>query len=149
MSFISRNLLAIKLINSYIQKGVWKTISDRLSEFYSDYSTIYNGVYSENKDEFQNRLDNTVQQIWDELSNNIDEEYLKMAFRINYNNVTENLISDFMEGIKLVQTMYLSKHTFQKKINDKNYKIAIYSWNNNKMAKYEIRNDKKNNIVKK
>jgi hypothetical protein len=142
-AFINRNMLAIKITNNYIKSGLWREISNKLNDFYNQYSTIENGVTKDNKKEFQLKRDLVVQNIWDDLSTHIDDHGLQLAFKGNYNNVTENLIDDYMEGIKLIQTMYLEKSTTQKKINKKNTKITTYNWNQNALSKYEIRTDKK------
>lgn len=142
MSFIKRNLLGIKLINNYEQTGIWKDICDKLSEFYSEYSTGTNGVYKDNKKQFKQERDDIIQGIWDELSMQIDDDTLRLAFQSNYNGVTESLINSFMEGVELIQSMYVDKSIKQKKINGKNTKVTYYSWNEKLLSKYEIRKDK-------
>lgn len=142
MTFIDRNIHAIKIIHTYVKTGIWKDISDKLGDFYSKYSTVDTGVHKDNKKQFEDERNRIVQEIWDELSNRIDDDTLKLAFNSNYNGVTENIISDFMEGIKLVCTMYLNKETKVKKINKKSVKVTMYSWTNSKLLKYEVRKDK-------
>lgn len=142
MSFIDRNMLAIKIIHTYTKTGIWKEISDKLGSFFNKYSTIDTGVCPDNKKQFESERDNVVQTLWDDLTSKINDETLKLAFKSNYNNVTESLITNFMDGIKLVCTMYLSKESKQKKINKKNVRVTLYSWNNNNLSKYEVRRDK-------
>jgi hypothetical protein len=142
MSFIERTLLGIKLINKYDKTGIWKDICDRLSEFYSRYSTESDGVYKNNKKQFEQERDSVIQQIWDRLGEQIDNDTLRLAFQTNYNDVTESLIDGFMEGVKLIQSMYVEKVTKQKKINGKNTKVNYYSWNEKLLSKYELRKDK-------
>lgn len=146
MSFIDRNMLAIRIIHTYNKSGIWQEISDKLGSFFNKYSTIDTGVCSDNKKQFESERDNVVQTLWDDLSSKIDNEMLKLVFRTNYNNVTESLITNFMEGIKLVCTMYLSKETKVKKIKRKSVRVTMYSWNNNNLQKYEIRKDKDMNF---
>ena len=73
----------------------------------------------------------------------IDGENLKLAFYTNYKGVTDSLIDGYMEGVKLIQSMYCEKITKQKKIDGKNTKVTYFKWDNNLLSKYEIRNDKK------
>lgn len=146
MSFIDRTLLAIKITNNYKKKGLWKEISDKLGEFYDKYSTIENGVHKDNKSQFESERDNVIQGIWDKLGSQIEDDTLNRAFNSNYNNVTENLIDDFMEGIRLVNTMYLTKKTGRVNINKKKVTITIYKWDDKALSRYEIRKDKVNKI---
>lgn len=143
MSLIDRTLLGIKLINNYNKTGVWQEIYDRLSEFYSRYSTVDNGVYKDNKKQFEQERNNVVQEIWDKLTERIDDDMLRLAFKTNYEGVTDSIIDGFMEGVKLIQSMYCEKEFKQKKINKKNTRVTVYHWNNNLLSKYEIRKDKK------
>lgn len=143
ISFIDKTLLAIKLIINCNKSYLWDEISQKLGKFYNQYSKVENGVYKDNKKEFENQRDKIIQEIWDSLSQNIEDETLKRIFQTNYNNITDNLITDFMDGIKLVQTMYLEKQSIVKKINGKSERITVYSWNENKLERYEIRDDKK------
>jgi hypothetical protein len=143
ISFIERTLLAIKIVTNCSKNGLWEEISNTLADFYNQYSTIDNGIHKDNKKQFEAARNNIIQGIWDKLSERIDDDMLKLAFQSNYQNVTENLITDFMEGIKLVCTMYLDKKSVQKKINGKNTKVNIYSWSDDTLSKYEIRDDKK------
>ncbi len=144
MSFIDRTLLGIKIINNYNRTGVWKEIYDKLSEFYSKYSTSDNGVYKDNRKEFEAERDNVIQGIWDDLSEKIDDDMLRLAFQTNYDGVTDSLIDGFMDGVKLIQSMYCEKKFTQRRINKKITKVAVYHWNSNLLSKYEIRQDKKN-----
>lgn len=142
MAFIDRTLYAIKLVNNYIATGVWKSIYDKLSKFYQGYSTFETGVYKENKKEFESKRDKVIQSIWDELTEQIDSDNLKRILTSNYKNITENLIDEFMDGIKLVSAMYLSKETICKKINKKNRKVSKYTWLSHSLSRYEMRKDK-------
>ena len=143
MSFIDRNLLAIKIINNYNKIGIWKDISDKLSTFYNNYSNYEHCVHKDNKKEFEESQNTLIQNIWDELSSKVEDEILLMAFKSNYNNVTDSIIDNFMDGIKLIQTMYLEKKTFQTKIKGKKINANTYQWNDKKLDKYELRIDKK------
>lgn len=143
ISFIERTLLAIKIVTNCSKNGLWEEISNTLADFYNQYSTIDNGIHKDNKKQFEAAKNNIIQGIWDKLSERIDDDMLKLAFQSNYQNVTENLITDFMEGIKLVCTMYLDKKSVQKKINRKNIRVTIYSWSDDTLSKYEIRDDKR------
>ena len=142
MSFIDRTLRGIKLLDSR-KSIIWQEISDALGKFYSNYSSIETGIWKDNKKEFEDKRNETVQKIWDELTERIDGENLKLAFYTNYKGVTDSLIDGYMEGVKLIQSMYCEKIIKQKKINGKNTKITFYKWDNNLLSKYEIRNDKK------
>lgn len=144
MSFINRNLKAIKIINNYVKTGLWNDISEKLGAFYNNYSDVENGIISDNKKEFELERDNIIQGIWNSLVENIDDELLRQALDVNYNNITDNIVDGFLEGIKLICTMYLDKKTIQKKINKKNTKVTIYKWSENLVtSKYEIRQDKR------
>lgn len=143
ISMIDRTLLAIKIVHNYSKAGIWEEISNKLSSFFNQFSSVEKGVHSQNKKAFENERDSIIQGIWDELGERIDDDFLRMAFESNYNNVTDGIITDFMEGIKLIYTMYLDKKTIQKKINRKNTKITTYSWNDNTLSKYELRQDKR------
>ena len=142
MAFINRTMHAIKLVNNYVASGVWKDISDKLEKFYNQYNTYETGVYKGNKKEFEEKLNNVVQSIWDELTSKVDDDMLQRVLMTNYNNITESLITEFMDGIKLVSAMYLSKETICKKIDKKNCKVTKYTWSNNNLSCYQIRTDK-------
>ena len=142
MAFINRTLYAIKLVNNYSATGVWKDISCKLSNFYNQYSSYDNCVYKENKKEFEEKLNNVIQEIWDNLTSKVDDKIKKKVLMSNYNNITEDLITEFMDGIKLICTMYLNKDTICKKIDKKNCKVTRYSWNSNNLSRYNIRTDK-------
>ena len=142
MAFIDRTLRGIKLLDNR-KSIIWQEISDALGKFYSNYSSIENGIWKDNKKEFEDKRNETVQKIWDELTERIDGENLKLAFYTNYKGVTDSLIDGYMDGVKLIQSMYCEKICKQKKINGKNTKITFYKWDNNLLSKYEIRNDKK------
>ena len=145
MAFINRTLYAIKLVNNYSATGVWKEISNKLANFYNQYSSYDNCVYKDNKKEFEKKLNNVIQGIWDNLTSKVDDDILKKVLMSNYNNITEDLITDFMSGIKLICTMYLNKETICKKIGKKNCKVTRYSWNSNNLSRYNIRTDKQFN----
>ena len=143
MSFIDKTLFGIKLISNYTKTGVWQDIYDGLSRFYSKYSTEDNAVYKDNRKEFEYERDSVVQEIWDRLSERIQDDDIKLAFQSNYQGVTESLIDGFMDGVKLIQYMYCEKKYKTKKINKKNRNVTWYYWNSKLLSKYEIRADKK------
>ena len=120
----------------------WKDISNKLANFYNQYSSYDNCVYKDNKKEFEEKLNNVIQGIWDNLTSKVDDDILKRVLMSNYNNITEDLITEFMNGIKLICTMYLNKETICKKIDKKNCKVTRYSWNSNNLSRYNIRTDK-------
>lgn len=140
MAFIDRNLLAIKIINTYTKSGLWNDIYNKLSEFYDEYSTI--GIYKENKKKYEVQRDIIIQDIWDNLASRVTDDTLVLALENNYKNVTDNIIDCFMDGIKLICTMYLEKKTITMKINKKTQRMTYYSWNSNALSKYEVRKDK-------
>jgi len=142
MAMIDRTMRAIKIVNNYKRAGIWEDIANKYSEFYNRYSDINTGVTSDNKNEFKDALNEISQTIWDSLCDKINDSTLKLALDTNYNNVTDRLIDNFMEGIKLVHVMYLDKTTIQTKINGKNTRITTYKWNNKKLERYEVRKDK-------
>ena len=144
MGFIDRTLLSVKIINSCCKTGLWANIYDKLKDYYSMYSTADTGVHKNNKKEFKAGLNEIVQGIWDDLSSNVDDDILMLAFKNNYENVTESIADSFVDGIKLIQSMYVVKNTIQKKIKGKNTKVTIYEWNDRKLSRYEIRTDKQN-----
>ena len=139
IAFIDKHLLAIKIVNTYTKSGVWEDISNRLGEFYNRYSTIENGIRKENKKEFENEKNNIVQNIWDELVSHIENDNLTLALDSNYGNITDNLITSFMDGIKLICTMYLIKKLVTVSINGKKTKICTYSWDKEALRRYEVR----------
>ena len=143
MAFIDRTLLGVKITNNYAKVGIWSNICNKLSDFYSNYSVKSDGVYKDNKNQFKEERDKLVQQIWDELSEQIDDNNLRLAFQTNYDGVTDSLIDNFMDGVKLIQSMYVYKITKQKKINNKNTKVNYYSWDDKLLSKYELRQDKR------
>lgn len=142
MAFIDRTLHAIKIINNFNKTGIWETISDELGAFYNNYSDISNPVYKDNKDEFYYKRDKIIQKIWDSLTAKVCDDVLRLALNQNYNNVTKVLIDEFMNGVKLVSTMYLQKKQVMRKIKGKTTKVTLYSWDKNALSRYEIRTDK-------
>ena len=142
ISFIDRTLLSIRLINTCRITGLWATIYEKLKAYYSMYSSPETGVYKNNKSEFKGGLNSVVQSIWDDLSNNVDDDLLMHALNSNYENVTDTIVDSFMDGIKLVQSMYVKKKTIQKKVEGKNTRVTFYEWDDNKLSRYEARSDK-------
>ena len=142
IAFIDRTLLSIRLINTCRMTGLWATIYEKLKAYYSMYSSPETGVYKNNKSEFKGGLNSVVQSIWDDLSNNVDDDLLMHALNSNYENVTDTIVDSFMDGIKLVQSMYVKKKTIQKKVEGKNTKVTFYEWDDNKLSRYEVRTDK-------
>ena len=143
MSYINRTLLGIKLINNYTKTEVWEEIYNGLSKFYLKYSTNDNGVYKDNKKQFEDERNKVVQEIWDRLCERIDDDILKLAFQTNYNGITDSIVDGYMEGVKLIQSMYVEKKTEVKRIGKKTYKVNFYHWDDKLLSKYELRNDKK------
>lgn len=142
MAYIDRTLHAIKLVNNYNATGIWKDMYDKFKTFYDQYSTYETGVNKDNKKDFECKRDAVAQGIWDELTAKVDNDILNRVLMTNYGNVTNGLINEFMDGIKLISTMYLKKETICKKINKKNYKVTKYLWAQNNLSCYEIRTDK-------
>lgn len=137
MTFIERTLLAIKLYITFDETGLWKEMSMRLGEFYDGKS-----IGKANKKEFEGEGNEVIQKIWEELGDNIEDDILKRAFTSNYGNITDDIAERFMEGVKLICTMHLSKESVVIRNGNKTQRETRYSWVDNAMTRYEVREDK-------
>lgn len=139
MAFIGRTMKAIKILNNFNKTGIWSEISEKLSKYYNLYSDVKHGVTSKTKGKFEETVNNILQNIWDDLSNNIDDDTLRRAFDANYKNVTNNLMDDFNEGVRLIITMYLDSETHVVREDKKTVRVTTYSWGENKLDRYELK----------
>lgn len=142
MAFIERTMKAIKILSNFNKTGLWDEISTKLSNYYNLYSDVEHAVTSETKKYVECEVNKIIQKIWDGLAEKIDDETLLLAFNSNYGRVTDKLVNDFNEGIKLITTMYLETNTYVKREGKKTVRVTCYKWNEKKLSRYEVKSDK-------